>query len=150
MLHVEYLDCEFNGPLKRDVSVFWRKDYLKFVINVQNRDCNDREINKNFLNLSLRENNGLIYDSNRYEVLPVTGEEDIPPFFSKYLEIASATDKYAVSQNEAPFGMSQEVVIFDADNKSEDKFPSHQLVANVASSTAYPNNIYSQLISSFK
>ena len=46
--------------------------------------------------------------------------------------------------------MSQEVSIFDANNKSEDEFPFHQLVENVLSSTVSHNNIYSQLVASFK
>ena len=96
---------------------------MTFGIDVQNRDFNEREINHIFLNIRLCEKGGLICDSKIYEVLPVTGEEDIPPIFTKYLEIASATDKYAVSQNEAPFGMSQEVSIFEGNDNFEDKLP---------------------------
>ena len=123
---------------------------MTFGIDVQNRDCNEKEIKQNYLNLSLCEKDGLICDSKRYEVLPVTGEEDIPPIFAKYMPTASVTDDYAILNNEASFGMSQDVVIFDPDNKSEDEFPFHHLIFNVIKSTVSTKNIYSQLVASFK
>ena len=46
--------------------------------------------------------------------------------------------------------MSQEVVIFDTKNNSEDTSPTHQMVSNVVTNTVSTKNIYSQLIASFK
>ena len=63
---------------------------------------------------------------------------------------ASVTEEGATSDNEAPFGMSQKVVIFDPNNNSEDTSPTHQMVSNVVTNTVTTKNIYSQLIASFK
>ena len=92
VLHVEFLDDEYKGPLKRDISVFWWKDYMTFGIDVQNRDFNEREINHNFLKIRLCEKDGLICYSKRYKLLPVTGKEDIPKIFAKYMPTTSVTD----------------------------------------------------------
>ena len=39
-IHVAFLDDNYEGPKKRDISVVWWKDYLKYGFNM-NPDDND-------------------------------------------------------------------------------------------------------------
>ena len=66
-----------------------------------------------------------------------------PPIFAKYMPTASVTEEGATSNNKAPFGMSQDVVIFDPNNNSGDAFPTHQMVSNVVTSTMSAKTMYS-------
>ena len=46
VLHVEFLDDTYEGPKRRDVSVVWWKDYLKYGFNMHPDDNENLDIKK--------------------------------------------------------------------------------------------------------
>ena len=121
VLHVAYLDSDYMGLTKRDVSIFWWKDFIRFGFNIRIEDYNQREINKTLCYLRNHEMDSLCCKQNRYASGLVTEKNDIPELFNRYMHKAVTADNYnlvgqnhqdCLIDNDAPFGLSQDVSLF--------------------------------------